>query len=162
MIPQVTIPEHGYIIGLFSIRPDNGYSSQGINKKWIKETRYDYYFPEFAHLSERTIKKGELFYSSANPEQADEKFGYTGIYDEYRNNENIVTGGMRNDPTYRTYAINRIWSEDAPELNSDFLECKPDKKIFAYTNSKDDFQYEIYSKITAMRPMPKYATPRTF
>ena len=49
--------EFGLIMGIMSIMPVPAYNCQGIDRQWLKPTRYDYYFPEFANLSEQAIRQ---------------------------------------------------------------------------------------------------------
>ena len=46
--------EHGYIMALVSASADITYQ-QGINRMWLRETRYDFYWPAFAHLGEQVV-----------------------------------------------------------------------------------------------------------
>ena len=46
--------EYGVMMGIMSIMPRSMYQ-QGINRQWMRKTKYDYYFPEFANL--RTGRK---------------------------------------------------------------------------------------------------------
>ena len=55
------VREHGVFIGMLSIMPEAVYQ-QGVSRVWTRQTRFDYYSPEFAHLSEQEIKLSELYY----------------------------------------------------------------------------------------------------
>ena len=48
--------EYGVIIGIMSVMPRSAYQ-QGINRQWLRRTKYDFFFPEFANLSEQAIEK---------------------------------------------------------------------------------------------------------
>ena len=54
--------EHGWIIGIMSIMPVAMYS-QGIDRQYLRRSRYDYYTPEFANLSEQAIERAEIYAS---------------------------------------------------------------------------------------------------
>jgi hypothetical protein len=41
--------EHGHVLGYMVVRADLTYS-QGINRMWSRKTRFDFYWPAFAHL----------------------------------------------------------------------------------------------------------------
>ena len=51
--------EHGYVIGLVSVRADLTYQ-QGLRKMWSRSTRYDFYFPAFAMLGEQAVAVREI------------------------------------------------------------------------------------------------------
>lgn len=120
------VKEHGYFIVLASITPRLSYNSQGINKSWIKRSRYDYFFPEFSHLTEQPIKKSELFLKhEIDTDIVDDtldtnftEFGYSGIYNEYRTFPDQINGLMRND--FLEWHLARYFDKQ-PALNSNFL-----------------------------------------
>ena len=66
-IAKYRAKEHGWIIGIMSIMPRAAYQ-QGIDKQWLRETKYDYYFPEFANLSEQAIERVEIYASAVENE----------------------------------------------------------------------------------------------
>jgi hypothetical protein len=55
--------EFGYVIGLMSVMPRTAYQD-GIERQWLRRTRYDFYFAEFAHLGEQAIENQELVWRS--------------------------------------------------------------------------------------------------
>ena len=55
--------EHGLIMGILSIMPRSMYQ-QGHDRQWLRRSRYDFYFPEFANLSEQAITKAEIYASA--------------------------------------------------------------------------------------------------
>jgi hypothetical protein len=152
------VKEHGYILGLFSIMPKTSYASQGINKHWLKRTKFDYFTPEFAHLSENQILMRELYYTGDASSDM-QPFGYRGIYDEYRKNRSIVTSDFRD--TFSYWHMARQFS-NAPALNADFLTVDPNatylKAPFAVQNEKN-FLVDYVNVIHAVRPLPVIAEP---
>jgi len=52
--------EHGYIIGLVSVRADLTYQ-QGLRKMWSRSMRYDFYWPVFANLGEQAVLNQEIY-----------------------------------------------------------------------------------------------------
>lgn len=53
-------PEHGFVIGCFSILARTSYAQQ-IPKLFSRETWLDYAFPEFEHIGEQGVQNKELF-----------------------------------------------------------------------------------------------------
>ena len=145
--------EHGLIMGILSIMPRTMYQ-QGHDRQWLRRSRYDFYFPEFANLSEQAITKGELYVSGVD---ATDKaiFGYQGRYDEMRTKRNMVCGQMRS--TFDYWHLGRIFAA-SPALNSDFIKCVPDKRIFA-APSEPGFIVQFANLIKAWRPMPIQSDP---
>lgn len=147
--------EHGYIMGIMSIRPRTGYQ-QGVPKDFRKFDNMDFYFPEFAHLGEQEIKNEELY---LNPNDVDNEgtFGYTPRYAEYKYSQNEAHGDFRGDMAY--WHLNRIFTAK-PNLNTTFVECNPSNRVFATAETSDDkYWVQIYQDIKALRLMPKYGTP---
>ena len=97
--------EHGLIMGIMSIMPRTMYQ-QGMDRQWLRRSRYDFYFPEFANLSEQAILNCELY---ATAVEATNKaiFGYQGRYDEMRTKRNMVCGQMRS--TFDYWHLGRIF-----------------------------------------------------
>lgn len=147
--------EHGYVIGLMSILPRTGYQ-QGVPRDFTKFDNMDFYFPEFAHLSEQEIKNQELFVSN-DPAYNEGTFGYTPRYAEYKYHESEAHGDFRGNLSF--WHLNRIFT-DKPNLNTTFVECNPSSRVFATSDTQDDkFWIQIYQDIKALRLMPKYGTP---
>ena len=150
------IKEFGLIMGLMSIMPKPAYQ-QGIDKQWLKKTTYDYYFPEFANLSEQAITNAEIMALDANSVHNTGVFGYQGRYDEMRIKRNMVCGQMRS--TFDYWHLGRIFDPlSPPALNSDFVECNPDKRIFA-VESDPGLIVSFANIIKAIRPIPIMSEP---
>ncbi|MRX90267.1 MULTISPECIES: major capsid protein [Parabacteroides] len=147
--------EHGYVIGLMSIMPRTGYQ-QGVPRDFTKFDNMDFYFPEFAHLSEQEIKNQELYVSN-DPTYNEGTFGYTPRYAEYKYHESEAHGDFRGNMSF--WHLNRIFT-NKPNLNTTFVECNPSNRVFATSRTNDDkFWVQIYQDVKALRLMPKYGTP---
>lgn len=147
--------EHGYIIGIMSITPRTGYQ-QGVPRDFTKFDNMDFYFPEFAHLSEQEVKNQELFLSS-DINYNGGTFGYAPRYSEYKYHQSEAHGDFRGNLSF--WHLNRIF-EDKPNLNTTFVECKPSNRVFATSEIEDDkFWVQMYQDVKALRLMPKYGTP---
>lgn len=146
--------EHGWIIGIMSIMPRTTYQ-QGLSKKWTRSSRYSYYWPVFSHLGEQAILNKEIYAQATNDDDA--VFGYQPRYQEYRKKYSEVHGDFRGSLDF--WHLGRIF-DSLPALNSDFIECNPSNRIFAVTDQNTDhFVIDIFHKIKALRPIPKYGTP---
>lgn len=153
------VEEFGIIMCMSFIRPKTSYF-QGINRQWQYTTRFEFPLPEFMHLSEQLITNSEIYIgTSSRTADISAGFGYQGIYDELRVNNNKITGLMsRKD--YHPWHLARIF-ENTPKLNKDFVECNPRVDIFSITDSDIASQFlgQIGFKIKAVRPMPIIAEP---
>lgn len=143
--------EFGLIMGILSVMPVPAYQ-QGINRQFLRVSRYDFPFPEFVNLSEQQIKRGEIWtQTSGNAND----WGYQGRYDELRYKPNQVCGLMRT--TFNYWHLGRIFDSE-PTLDSTFVTCNPSKRIFAST-SDPGLIVHVGNKITAIRPIPVVAEP---
>lgn len=84
--------EHGYIIGIVSVMPKTAYQ-QGIPRHFSKFDKFDFAYPEFAHLGEQVIKNKELLVTD-DLNHNNGTFGYIPRYSEYRYIPNTVHGEM--------------------------------------------------------------------
>ncbi len=153
-----TAKEFGYIIGIASWMPKPSYQ-QGINRIFTRKTKFDFYFPEFAHLSEQAVTNGEVFATGTDKDK--EIFGYQGAYNEMRYTPSFNCADMRD--TFSYWHLGRIFNS-APKLNAGFLTTNPAfdggirKDIFASKN-EPGLLVQFANIIKAIRPLPVYGTP---
>ncbi|QIR82311.1 major capsid protein [Chicken microvirus mg6_154] len=149
--------EHGWIIGLFNIRADLTYQ-QGVNRKWTRRTREDFYWPSFAHLGEQAILNYEIYAQGMDADN--DVFGYQERYAEYRYAQTVVTGEMRS-----SYAQSLdIWHlaqdfESLPVLNGSFIESSVPMSRVVAVSSRPPFIGDFWHDIKCTRPMPLFGTP---
>nr|QJB19329.1 MAG: major capsid protein [Microvirus sp.] len=147
--------EFGLIIGIMSIMPRSAYS-QGIDKQWLRKTKYDFFFPEFANLSEQAILNAEICATGSESHNLD-IFGYQGRYDEMRTKNSQIVSGMRT--TFDYWHLGRQFDTGSPPvLNEDFIKCVPRKDIFAVP-SEPGLIVNFANIIKAFRPLPYMAVP---
>lgn len=149
--------EHGYIIGLMSVRADLTYQ-QGINRMWSRQTRFDFYWPALAHLGEQAVLNKEIFAQGNDQDNA--VFGYQERYAEYRYKPSLITGKLRSsDPqTLDVWHLSQKFTS-LPKLNSDFIvENPPISRVVAVQN-EPHFIGDFYFDLKCIRPMPLYGVP---
>lgn len=149
--------EHCVILGLVSARADLNYQ-QGLNKMFTRRTRWDYYWPAFANLSEQPIYNKEIY---AQGTAADDLiFGYQERYGEYRYKPSFVTGRMRSNSAVPLH----IWHlaqtfASLPVLNNTFIQENPPLDRVLAVNTEPDFILDCYFQLNTVRPMPMYSVP---
>lgn len=154
-VDTVNVVEYGWIIGILRIMPKARYT-QGINRQFLRSSPFDYYFPEFANLSEQAIYNEEVF---ATDDEAQNLgvWGYQGRFDEMRFKASQICGNLRGNLDYWTLARK---FHSLPNLNSDFVRCVPSKRIFAVQSSATPACIvNFFNRIKALRPMPYIAQP---
>lgn len=154
--------EHGIIVGIMSIMPEALYQ-QGVNRAWRRKTRFDYYWPEFAHISEQEITRGELYWVN-NPQLDDLRFGFQGAFDEYRTAQSYVCGQMATNLKYWTLSM--IF-DSPPALNEKFITTealsKGRREAWAVPGVQDEEQGQFLVQhnmgCRMLRPMPYLPEP---
>lgn len=165
--------EHGYVIGMMSIMPKSAYQ-QGVPRHFLRNNKFDFYWPTFAHLGEQPVFNQELFHdwegvndgAEDNPKNK-ETFGYQPRYTEYKYVPSTVHGSFRNSLLF--WHLGRKFDK-SPVLNSDFIKVSNDdprvaddeelNRIFAVIDPDEDPLWcQVYNRFTALRPIPKFSDP---
>lgn len=146
--------EHGLLLTLLIVRPQAVYT-QGIERMWSRQTRYDYWNPEFEHIGQQEVLQKEIF---ADGTEADDKvFGYQNRYDELRRGKNHVTGEFRTTLNYWNMARD---FENAPNLNAEFITCNPTDRIYQLSAELSDQLYVmVQNDAVAKRLMSRNGNP---
>lgn len=149
--------EHGYIIGLMSVRADLTYQ-QGINRMWSRQSRFDFYWPALAHLGEQAVLNKEIF--AQGNDQDDQVFGYQERYAEYRYKPSLITGKLRSSDsqTLDVWHLSQKFTT-LPKLNSDFIEENPPVSRVVAVQDEPHFIGDFYFDLKCIRPMPLYGVP---
>ena len=154
--------EFGIIMCVACVRTMQSYS-QGIAKKFMRNRRFDFYWPTFANLGEQPIYKSEL-YVKANPTLKDGAvFGYQEAWAEYRYNPSLITGYFApdaGDTTLTAWTYTNNFTAN-PVLNSDFMKQPASQIDDTLVVQDGNYQFigdfEFYVK--CVRPMPLYSIP---
>lgn len=149
--------EHGYIIGLFSVRADQNYQ-QRIDRHWTRQTKYDFYWPALQALGEQPVYNREV-YTDGTATDA-EVWGYQERWSEYRQEMGKITGLFRSDATGTLdpwhYALDFA---SRPSLNASFIEENPPIARTIAVQDEPEFLIDAWHSIKAARPMPIYSVP---
>ena len=109
--------EYGLIMGLCCIMPESYYES-GIDRHWTKQSRYDFYFPEFCDLEPQAILKQEYsafdINTSGSVSWLKDPLSYIGRYDEYRHHRSLAVGSLRSDSSadFKSWVMPRTQVRD--------------------------------------------------
>lgn len=152
--------EHGMVIGLCAIRADLTYQ-QGMRKMWSRQTRYDFYFPEFAHLGEQAVLNKEIYCDgSVNDANV---FGYQERWSEYRYLPSLITGLFKSTSagTLDAWHLSQKFTA-LPTLNTTFIQDTPPvSRVVAAGAAANGLQFiaDFFIDCTTTRPMPLYSVP---
>ena len=154
--------EHGYVIGVMGVRVKTRTYSQGINKMWFHMSRFEFYYPELAHIGEQPIKNKEIFVQN-NSNVNNEVFGYQEAFAEYRYLPNIATGLMRPDVDQNLAVWNYADSyETLPTLSATWMQedkTNLDRTLSLGSSLVDQFMIDMIFENKSTRPMPVHSVP---
>lgn len=149
--------EHGYVIGLVSVRGDYTYQ-QGVDRMWSRRTKFDFYWPQFAHLGEVGILNKEIYCDGSATDDA--IFGYQERWYEYRYGISKITGKLRNDAsgTLSYWHLGEFFSS-LPTLNSTFIQENPPVARVLAVQNEPQFIFDSVIHQRTARIMPVYSVP---
>lgn len=150
--------EHGHVIGLVSVRGDYTYQ-QGIDRMWSRQTKFDFYWPAFAHLGEVPVLNKEIYYS-ADESIDNAAFGYQERWYEYRYGVSKITGKLRSGITgsLDVWHLGQYF-ENLPTLNSTFLQENPPVSRVIAIQNEPQFIFDSVIKCRTARVLPVYSVP---
>lgn len=149
--------EHCIVMCVARVRGDLHYQ-QGINKMFLRSTRYDYYWPALAGLGEQPILSREIYADGSAGD--DTVFGYQERYAEYRYKPSQVSGKFRSShaQTLDSWHLAQQFAS-RPTLNSAFIiEQPPINRVIAVP-SESWFLADFFFDYKHVRPMPVYGIP---
>lgn len=151
--------EHGLVMTLACIRPKPAYEG-GLEKRWVKNSKFDFVTPELVNLPDVAIHNYELFYKGDDGTEDEKIFGYTDIYEEYRTTTNRTTGRLRPSiaDNLKSYTLTRYFG-NAPNLNADFIACKPDRDRIMMYPGEPDFIFFSRTNYRMAIPLPVQSEP---
>lgn len=152
--------EHGVLIGLAMMRADLNYQ-QGLNRMFSRSTRFDFYWPSFAHLGEQAVLNKEIYaVGSANPTQDAAVFGYQERYAEYRYKPSLCTSYMRSTSSAPLDVYHLAQKFTAlPALNATFIQESPPVSRVIAQISEAHFLGDFFFNYRCARPMPVFSVP---
>lgn len=155
--------EHGLIIGVACVRTEHTYQ-QGIERFWSRKTRFDYYWPSLANISEQAVLVKEIY--ATGSEYDDDAFGYQEAWADYRYKPNRVSGAFRSNYDQSLdswhYADYYTGGNQNFVLSPEWLvETKNniDRTLAVSSSLEDQFIADFYFKLECVRPMPLYSVP---
>lgn len=156
--------EHGLVLGILSIMPKASYF-RGTPRRYLRRDKFDFYWPQFAHIGEQPILSNELYSDESNDSNTisnfneNDVFGYTPRYAEYRFNNDEIHGQFRS--TLKNWHMARDFTA-VPNLNSDFLRVDDSqyRPFSVPLPDEDHFFIQIFNNVKALRKIPKYGSPK--
>ena len=150
--------EHGWIIGLVNVRAKLTFQ-QGLNRMWSRSTKFDLYWPQFAHLGEQAVLMKEI-YASGDEDDDNAVWGYQERYAEYRYYPSLITGKFRSSYAQSLDSWHLgIYYDSAPALNDEFIQDKPPVDRVIAVQNEPQVLLDAFFKMDCVRAMPLYSVP---
>lgn len=151
--------EHGIILGLINVRSDMTYQ-QGIRRMFFRKSKFDYYWPNLAHLGEQAILSKEIF--SDGTAGDDDVFGYQERWAEYKYHPNRTSSSMRSSspvPLDMWHFGQNFGTR--PLLNEAFIAEDPpvDRVLVVESFAEQQFLIDMLFEQRLVRAMPMYSIP---
>ncbi len=154
--------EHCVIMGFVASRADLNYQ-QGLNRMFSRSTRFDFYWPSFAHLGEQGVLNKEIFAQGdlvGTPATDGLAFGFQERFAEYRYKPSIITGMMRSQSTVPLDQWHLAQDfATLPLLDATFIEENPPLDRALAVTGDTQFLFDAFFNIRHARPMPTYGVP---
>lgn len=152
--------EHTIIMTVACIRQRHTYQ-QGINVKWTRSKRADFYDPCFAHIGNQPIYQSELYGNVAALKG--NVFGYKEAWSEYKQSFNEITGQARTGApnSLDIYHFADYYSS-APVLGQQFIEETDEyfaRTVAVEPSGQDPFIVDFAFNDTVVLPMPLNCDP---
>ena len=133
-----------------------------MRRDFFKYDKFDFFWPQFAHLGEQAVLKAELNGNMAFINKGLDEFGYQERYAEYKFIPSTVHGNFRKDAILSNFTPARnIGSADQAVLNGNFVSMANTggfERVFAI-DQYDPFLISVMHNISALRPVPRNSTP---
>lgn len=149
--------EHGFVIGLVSVRADLNYQ-QGLDRMWSRKTRFDYYWPALSHIGEQAILNKEIYTQGTAAD--DQAFAYQERFAEYRYKPSKICGEFRStfaQPLDMWHLAQNF--STLPVLNGAFIEENPPVSRVIAVTAAPQFLMDAFFDYKCARPMPTYSVP---
>lgn len=152
--------EHGYLIGLCHVDAELTYQ-QGLHRMWTRSTRYDFYWPVFAHLGEQAIRNDEIYVTGTATDV--QTFGFQERWAEYRHMPSRISGLFRSTSTGTIDTWHSAQKFTAlPVLGDTFIQSTPPfARNLAAGSQANGMQFlaDFLFRIKFTRAMPMYSVP---
>lgn len=150
--------EHGLVMGLVEVRADLTYQ-QGVERWLSRRTKFDYYWPSFAHLGEQAVLNKEIF-ATGTKAIDNGVFGYQERWAELRYGVSKITGKLRSvvDGSLDVWHLSQQF-ESTPQLSADFIEDNPPVERVVAVQDEPQFIFDSLISCNCVRPLPVYSIP---
>jgi hypothetical protein len=155
--------QHAVMMLLVSVRADLTYQ-QGLDARWSRRSRFDFFHPELAHIGEEAVLSREIYLDATGDEASGtgdySVWGYQPRWESMRHRRSYVTGQMRSSFAQSLDSWHLALDfASRPALNAAFIEENPPVSRVIAVPSEPEFILDCHFDVRHARPMPKFGTP---
>lgn len=150
--------EHGVILGLLHVRADITYQ-QGIERRFTRQHRLDFYEPMLNGLGEQAVLNKEIYAAGTTDDEL--PFGYQERFADYKVRQSMITGKFRStDPqTLDVWHLSQKF-DSLPILgHPDFIEEHVPMDRVVAVDTEPKFYCDMWFQQNHVRPMPINSSP---
>lgn len=148
--------EHGWLMSICSLVPDNSYMT-GAPRWWFKKNSLDFFHPYFQDIGEQQVYSGEIFMQdeSASGVENKEDWAYQSRYSEYRAARSYVSGDFRESPLLAWHTARGFIA--LPPFNDEFIHVSQGdvNRIFNDNSELAKVYCDFSTSHIALRPVKK-------
>lgn len=153
--------EHGWLMCVANVRADITYS-QGVDRFWTMETRFDEYLPTFAHLGEEAVYQDEIYVLPDNYKVRTEAkvLGYQERWYHMRFPLNLYTGLFQPQvaANLSAYHLGMHFQAEVT-IDDEFMSDNPPIDRIVSVTSEHPFFVQSFFSHKMTRPLPMYSVP---
>ena len=126
-----------------------------------RSSRYDYYWPAFAHIGEQGVLNKEIYaQGDVSPTDDAAIFGYQERYAEMRYKPSVISGAFRSSAatTFDMWHLAQDFSA-LPTLATAFIQDTPPIPRIQAVSTEPEILFDSYFSLKCARPMPTYSVP---
>lgn len=142
--------EHGQLYVIASIVPTAKYY-QGIDRKFFKENRWSFFFPEFQNIGDDVLYVSELFNTGAASQDMEAVFGYNSRWINYKESLDEVHGDFLDN--MNDYHFGRQFRNE-PQIGESFAQVPTINRPFAVNDAfSSNYLLNMQFVLGMQRPM---------
>lgn len=156
-----SFPEHGIVIGYMATRTDLTYQA-GVDRWWWRNSPFDFYRPELAHLGEQAITSREIYCDGSAGDS--NIFGYQERWGEYRTRLSRTSGYMNShaaSPIDMWHFAEKFASR--PALNYPAFIAEPADGVTRVLQASAPYSAQFFGdvmfEVRQTRPLPMFSVP---
>lgn len=152
--------EHGYVLGFACPRGEVTYQ-QGINKLFLRSTRFDFFWPKLQQIGEQAVTRKELYALGVAAD--DVVIGYQERFAEYRYKPSEIHGEFRSSfaTSLDSWHLAQEFINQSALTLAQIIPCDTPIARAQANSTSADVLLDLWYDYKHARPMMTYSVPAT-